>query len=59
MLELRLASGAPLVTAERAMAAPPPARGRGDGLLELRDDHAILTLRGRLIADTVVRDLSA
>jgi oxygen-independent coproporphyrinogen-3 oxidase len=58
MLELRLACGAPLgLLNEDGRAAA--ARAAGDGLLDLRDDHAILTLRGRLIADTIVRELSA
>ena len=29
-----------------------------DGLLELHGDRAVLTLRGRLLADAVVRDLT-
>ena len=59
MLRLRLASGLPLsglapaglVAAGRAVA---------DGLLEeaaFADGVAVLTLRGRLLADAVVRDL--
>jgi putative oxygen-independent coproporphyrinogen III oxidase len=58
MLELRLSGGAPLslLSADGRAAADRAAAGR---LLELRDDHAILTLGGRLIADTVVRQLSA
>ncbi|GAA1796262.1 radical SAM family heme chaperone HemW [Luedemannella flava] len=56
MLRLRLAEGLPLdrltpaglASAERAVA---------DGLLELQRDRAVLTLRGRLLADAVVRDL--
>ncbi len=58
MLELRLSSGAPLSLLSSA-GRTAAGRAATDGLLELRDDHVILTLRGRLIADTVVRDLSA
>ncbi|HVE74433.1 MAG TPA: radical SAM family heme chaperone HemW [Mycobacteriales bacterium] len=59
LLELRLREGLPLdvltlegnAAAERAVAA---------GLLEpLTDGRAVLTLRGRLLADAVVRDLVA
>jgi putative oxygen-independent coproporphyrinogen III oxidase len=53
MLETRLSSGVPidLVDADALTAAV------SAGLLEIHGDHAILTLRGRLIADTVVRSL--
>jgi putative oxygen-independent coproporphyrinogen III oxidase len=58
MLELRLDTGAPLeLLSDDGRAAA--AQAEADGLLELRDDRAILTLRGRLIADAVVRDLAA
>jgi putative oxygen-independent coproporphyrinogen III oxidase len=56
MLRLRLAAGLPLSALDgpgRAAAA----RAEADGLLETRDDRAVLTLRGRLLADAVVRDL--
>ncbi|GAA2470732.1 radical SAM family heme chaperone HemW [Streptomyces thermolineatus] len=59
LLELRLASGAPLdlLAPDGARAA---ARAVADGLLEpepYADGRAVLTLRGRLLADAVVRDL--
>jgi putative oxygen-independent coproporphyrinogen III oxidase len=59
MLRLRLASGLPLAVLDdhgRAAAA----RALGDGLLQeepYADGRAVLTLRGRLLADAVVRDL--
>ncbi|RKR87729.1 anaerobic coproporphyrinogen III oxidase [Micromonospora pisi] len=59
MLRLRLASGLPLTGLDdpgRAGAA----RALADGLLdpgEYADGRAVLTLRGRLLADAVVRDL--
>jgi coproporphyrinogen III oxidase-like Fe-S oxidoreductase len=56
MLRLRLSSGLPLSAldaAEREAAA----HAVKDGLLEERDDRLVLTLRGRLLADAVVRDL--
>jgi putative oxygen-independent coproporphyrinogen III oxidase len=58
MLRLRLASGLPLDlldSGERAAAA----RCAEDGLLTLADAHAVLTARGRLLADGVVRALLA
>jgi oxygen-independent coproporphyrinogen-3 oxidase len=30
---------------------------RADGLVDIDDDRLVLTLRGRLLADAVVRDL--
>jgi oxygen-independent coproporphyrinogen-3 oxidase len=56
LLELRLREGMPLtlLTHRGAQAA---ARHRDDGLLTLTDDRAVLTTRGRLLADAVVRDL--
>ena len=59
LLEIRLARGCPirLLTPQGAEAAR---RARDDGLLEpepYRSGHAVLTLRGRLLADAVVRDL--
>ena len=57
MLRLRLAEGLPLATlatAERAAAD----RAVADGLLRYESDgRAVLTLRGRLLADGVIRDL--
>ncbi|HEY0487478.1 MAG TPA: radical SAM family heme chaperone HemW [Mycobacteriales bacterium] len=59
LLRIRLAEGLPLGTlaAEGLRAAD---RALADGLLEAReyaDGRAVLTLRGRLLADAVVRDL--
>ena len=56
LLELRLAEGLPL---EVLHAAGREAADRfaSEGLLELVADRAVLTLRGRLLADAVVRDL--
>lgn len=60
MLELRLASGFPLADlAPQARTAC--ARALADGLLEVeafKAGLAVLTLRGRLLADAVVRDLT-
>jgi oxygen-independent coproporphyrinogen-3 oxidase len=53
MLGLRLADGMAL--------GPSEARARrlaGDGLVELEADRGRLTLRGRLLADHVVRELT-
>ncbi|GAA2088820.1 radical SAM family heme chaperone HemW [Streptomyces albiaxialis] len=59
LLELRLSQGCPL-----SLLAPTGAeaahRARDEGLLEpepYERGHAVLTLRGRLLADAVVRDL--
>jgi oxygen-independent coproporphyrinogen-3 oxidase len=59
LLELRLSQGCPLdlLARDGAQAA---ARAVHDGLLEpgpYADGRAVLTLRGRLLADAVVRDL--
>ncbi|RJL26480.1 radical SAM family heme chaperone HemW [Bailinhaonella thermotolerans] len=57
MLELRLASGYPLDLLDPRGAA----RALADGLLEpaaYASGRAVLTLRGRLLADAVVRDLT-
>jgi putative oxygen-independent coproporphyrinogen III oxidase len=57
MLELRLADGCPLSLLDDAAVR----RAVGDGLLvpEAYDEgRAVLTLRGRLLADAVVRDLT-
>jgi oxygen-independent coproporphyrinogen-3 oxidase len=59
MLHLRLASGLPLSTLHEGGRAA-AAGGIGAGLLQERayaDGRAVLTLRGRLLADAVVRDL--
>lgn len=56
LLELRLAEGLPLnvlTDSERRRAV----RVVGDGLATLVNDRLTLTLRGRLLADAVVRDL--
>ncbi len=58
MLRLRLAQGLPLDLLD----APGRAaldRAAADGLLELRDGRAVLTRRGRLLADAVVHALLA
>ncbi|MFF3438881.1 radical SAM family heme chaperone HemW [Streptosporangium sp. NPDC002721] len=58
MLELRLAQGFPLRELERP---PVVARALADGLLEVepfKAGRAVLTLRGRLLADALVRDLT-
>jgi oxygen-independent coproporphyrinogen-3 oxidase len=59
LLELRLVEGCPLDLLKPAGAAA-AARATRDGLLEggpYADGRAVLTLRGRLLADAVVRDL--
>jgi len=56
MLRTRLADGLPIELLDGAgRAALPDLQARG--MLELLDDRAVLTLRGRLLADAVVRDL--
>lgn len=58
MLELRLARGFPLGELERP---PVVARALADGLLEVepfKAGRAVLTLRGRLLADALIRDLT-
>jgi oxygen-independent coproporphyrinogen-3 oxidase len=59
LLELRLREGVPLsVLREAGLAAS--RRALADGLLErgpYEEGRAVLTLRGRLLADAVVRDL--
>jgi oxygen-independent coproporphyrinogen-3 oxidase len=57
MLELRLAEGMPL-DALGARGRDAALSARDDGLLKLENDRAILTLRGRLIADTVTHRLN-
>jgi len=56
MLEVRLRDGLPLDVLRPAGRAAAE-RLAGEGLLELTGDRAALTLRGRLLADAVVRDL--
>ncbi|MFD7499738.1 radical SAM family heme chaperone HemW [Streptomyces sp. NPDC059850] len=59
LLELRLSEGCPLELLRPAGAAA-AARALEDGLLEpepYRRGRAVLTLRGRLLADAVVRDV--
>ncbi|MQY11580.1 Oxygen-independent coproporphyrinogen-III oxidase-like protein [Streptomyces sp. RB5] len=59
LLELRLSSGCPLSLLAPAGAAA-AGRARDEGLLEAgpyAQGRAVLTLRGRLLADAVVRDL--
>jgi oxygen-independent coproporphyrinogen-3 oxidase len=56
LLELRLRDGLPLdVLRPDGLAAAH--RHAAEGLLDLDRDRAVLTLRGRLLADAVVRDL--
>ena len=59
LLELRLREGAPLTLLhEEGLKAS--RRALTDGLLQQRpydEGRAVLTLRGRLLADAVVRDL--
>jgi oxygen-independent coproporphyrinogen-3 oxidase len=56
LLELRLRSGLPLsLLNPRGLEAL--ARYDGEGLLTVEDDRAVLTTRGRLLADAVVRGL--
>jgi oxygen-independent coproporphyrinogen-3 oxidase len=55
MLELRLATGCPLDLLEEG----PVGRAVAEGLLEVvNSDRAVLTRRGRLLADAVVRELT-
>jgi oxygen-independent coproporphyrinogen-3 oxidase len=56
LLELRLREGLPLELLHPAGRAAAD-RHAADGLLDLHDGRAVLTLRGRLLADAVVRDL--
>jgi putative oxygen-independent coproporphyrinogen III oxidase len=57
MLGIRLADGLALRDGERATAADLAARGLLDAAA-LRVGRAVLTLRGRLVADAVVRELT-
>jgi oxygen-independent coproporphyrinogen-3 oxidase len=56
MLELRLADGLPLDVLDAAGRAA-AAQAAADGLATLADERLHLTLRGRLLADAVVRSL--
>jgi len=56
LLETRLAGGLPLDTLDETGRAAVP-RVVDDGLATVRGDRLVLTLRGRLLADAVVRDL--
>ncbi len=56
LLELRLRQGLPLALLHPAGRAAVE-RHVADGSLLVEGDHAVLTLRGRLLADAVVRDL--
>ncbi len=56
LLETRLRDGLPLDVLEPS-ATPHLDRQVADGLVALNDDRAVLTRRGRLLADAVVRDL--
>nr|WP_081913423.1 radical SAM family heme chaperone HemW [Glycomyces sp. NRRL B-16210] len=57
LLRTRLASGLPL-SLLRAAGAAAVAQVTADGLAVVEDEHLKLTLRGRLLADAVVRDLT-
>ncbi|MCD0453547.1 radical SAM family heme chaperone HemW [Actinocorallia sp. API 0066] len=54
LLEIRLREGCPLGLLDAEAVKEQEARG----LVERRDGNAVLTLRGRLLADAVVRDLT-
>ena len=56
LLELRLRDGLPAEVLREAGRAAAE-RYVAEGLLETREDRYVLTLRGRLLADAVVRDL--
>ncbi len=56
LLEVRLVEGVPLDLLRPAGLAA-ARRHDADGLLELIEERAVLTLRGRLLADAIVRDL--
>lgn len=58
MLGVRVAEGLPLSVLRPAGRAA-AARAARDGLVTLTDERLVLTLRGRLLADTVVRELLA
>jgi oxygen-independent coproporphyrinogen-3 oxidase len=56
LLEIRLVEGLP-VTALEATGRSHVARLVADGLVELVAERLVLTQRGRLLADAIVRDL--
>jgi oxygen-independent coproporphyrinogen-3 oxidase len=56
LLEIRLVEGLP-VTVLDATGRSQIARLVADGLVELVAERLVLTLRGRLLADAIVRDL--
>ena len=56
LLELRLRDGLPMSLLHDAGLAAAHLHA-DEGLLELLGQRAVLTLRGRLLADAVVRDL--
>jgi oxygen-independent coproporphyrinogen-3 oxidase len=56
LLELRLADGLPLDVLDGPGRAAVDSQV-GQGLATIEDDRLVLTLRGRLLADAVVRDL--
>ena len=56
LLQLRLAEGLPLSELHAGEQARLP-RFIKDGLVELHQGRVVLTLRGRLLADGVTRDL--
>jgi oxygen-independent coproporphyrinogen-3 oxidase len=56
MLRTRLTEGVPLELLDDGGRAA-VAQLQADGLVELSDDRLVLTLRGRLLADGVVRAL--
>ncbi|WP_335991844.1 radical SAM family heme chaperone HemW [Glycomyces sp. MUSA5-2] len=57
LLLTRLASGLPLAEL-RPEGRAAAERVAAEGLADIRDDRLVLTLRGRLLADAVVRDLT-
>jgi coproporphyrinogen III oxidase-like Fe-S oxidoreductase len=58
LLRTRLASGLPL-SLLRANGKAAAAQAAADGLAVIEDGRLTLTLRGRLLADAVVRDLTS
>jgi oxygen-independent coproporphyrinogen-3 oxidase len=57
LLEVRLHDGLPLAVLDAIGTRDRAAKVVADGLAEVSDDRLVLTLRGRLLADAVVRDL--